>query len=168
MRKGAHEAVYRCGGSRIRLLLRTAPEGVPGHEVSDLGFKNILGNTVYAVKFKDPVDGIARRHLYPLAEIVRIEETEVGVDNPRDGASAGEGGGGFEYRDGDKQLTVLARTESPDPEVSGGVSDLDTLEQFGGRLLVVRFTRNGLRRWHKYPVADIASVHSAGVPHKDP
>ena len=168
MRKGSHEAVYRCGGSRIRLLLRSAPEGVPGHEVSELSFKSTLNNTVYTVKFKDPVDGIARRHLYPLAEIVRIEETEVGVDNPRDGAPAGEGGGGCEYRDGDKSLVVLTRTDAPDPEISGNVGDLDTLEQFEGRLLVVRFTRGGLRRWHKYPVADIASVRSAGVPHKDP
>ena len=167
MRKGSHEAVYRCGGSRIRLLLRSAPECVPDHEVSDLGFKSILDNTVYAVRFKDSVDGISRRHLYPLAEIVRIEETEVGVDNPRDGAAAGCGGGGCEYRDGEKSLVVLARTDAPEPEVSGEVGDLDTLEQFGGRLLVVRFTRGGLRRWHKYPVADIASVRSAGVPHKD-
>jgi len=76
MRKGeVHEAVYCCGSARIRLLLRSVPEGVPEDDVDKLTFRRPLGSNIYAVEFEQ--GGAVHTHFYPLDEMLRAEETEI-------------------------------------------------------------------------------------------
>jgi len=168
LRKGGiYEAVYRDGGSgRIRLLLRSAPHDVPPAPVARLGFKQALGRTVYAVTFEQSEK--YHTHFYPLSEVIRVEETEIEVKDRRKREWEAGHEVGCSYREGEKRLSVLSLAAAPAPEVGGDVENLRTFEQFGGRVLVVAFTSDGLRRFHKFPVTDIMSVQAEGVKHNYP